>query len=1066
MRDGLPSNYLRDMVEDHKGYIWLATANGLAKFDGYQFFKYTTEDGLADNITICLAVDQQGKIWAGNNSGGLSVINEFGIKIVDESAGLISGAINLIFVDQQNRIWACGLDEGVSVIQHDTLILNPFESLKRTETAYSYMLDKNGSIWLGTGSGVIVFDSNLHASVPAGLEKLIVRDLYTDQQDRIWIATEGSGVFMLDKGRLLQYNTTNGLTSNIALCLMESNSGEMLVGTYNGGLNIIRNNKVDHRFIKQTRAFQFWQMLKDSQGNVWARTLENGVVKISQTLENYSVENNLVNPYVFKISEDSYGNIWILTEGGISKYSEAFFEVYREGFVYDDKHILSLHIAPDETILAGTSSGLTLFRNALPIQQFTDQNGLPKKPAVQSIISHQNKVFLGTNNFLSLKKSRSGYVPDTALEKIIERDIYDLKVYNDFVYGATTDGLLIYHMPSGEHTYLNSDDGLISNDMYSVEIDSAGRIWCGTAYGLSVYSDSVFYNFTTFNGLPNNFCNDITFDRKGVAWIATDNGVCSAVLSEKNVFSTRNYTTKHGLSSNSTVSIISDMEGKIWIGHNLGVDRLDPVTKDIKHFGYNEGFLSVENNLGAMVRDKQGNIWFGTADGIIKYSQEHDLQNETPPKVYIRNIHFYNDTSSMDAYYSRIDSTTLLPADLRLHHRKKNLYFDYVGLHYTLSEKNTYRYRLLGYDEQWSEPTTAIKSIPYQKLPHGKYTFQVMAANCDGVWNETPAEFSFEILAPFWKKWWFRIIEISSLLLLLFLIIYLRERKLRNDKKVLQQRVKERTLEIEKQKDQIQEQHNKIAQQKKEITDSIHYARHIQSAILPNDDTIAPLLKDYFILYKPRDIVSGDFYWIQEKDDKAIVIAADCTGHGVPGAFMSMLGVSTLNEIATRQETLKAGEILDQLRNHIISTLSHTRKDEEARDGMDVAMCIIDFKNRKVQYAGAYNPLIIVHQGEAEMVKADKMPVGLHSGEMTPFSTTTIDVASGDCLYLFSDGYADQFGGPEGKKFKSGAFRDLLVEMSTQPMPEQKQILDERIREWMGDHEQVDDIMVIGIRIN
>lgn len=1065
MREGLPSNYLRDMVEDHKGYIWLATANGLAKFDGYQFVNYTTEDGLIDNFPRCLAVDQQGKIWAGNNSGGLSIINDFGIKTIDESDGLVPGAIDLIFVDNQNRVWACGFNGGISVIQNDTLVINPFESLVQTEIVISYLIDKKGNIWLGTRSGVIVFDRNLHASFPFGLEKMFVQDIYADSQDRIWIATEGKGVSMLDKEHLVHYNTSNGLTSNIALCLMETDSGEMLVGTYDGGINVIKNNKVYPRYVSQTKNYQIWQMLKDSQGNIWARTLENGVVKISQTFQNYSIENNLVNPYVFKISEDSYGNIWILTEGGISKYSEAFFEVFRDDFVYDDKYILALHIAPDESILAGTGSGLTLFRNAELSQQFSDENGLPEKPAVQSIISHQDKVYLGTNNFLSLKKSPSGYFPEEAIDKTKARDIYDLKVYKDYVYGASTDGLLAYHIPSGKLTYLNSNDGLISNDMYSVEIDSAGRIWCGTAYGLSVYSGSVFYNFTTFHGLPNNFCNDITFDRKGVAWIATDKGVCSAVLSEKHVFSTRNYSTKHGLKSNSTVSIISDKEGKIWIGHNQGVDRLDPVTKEIKHFGLKEGFLSIENNLGAIARDKQGNIWFGTADGIIKYSHEHDLKNETPPKVYIRSIQLYNDTSSIDPYYSQIDSVTLLPADLRLHHRKKNLYFEYVGLHYTLVEKNSYRYRLLGYDEQWSEPTTAIQSIPYQKLPHGKYTFQVMAANCDGVWNETPAEISFEILAPFWKKWWFRIIEFSSLLSLLFLIIFLRERKLRIDKKILQQKVKERTLEIEKQKDQIQEQHNKISQQKKEITDSIHYAQHIQSAILPKDETIGPLLKDYFILYKPRDIVSGDFYWIQEKEHKAIVIAADCTGHGVPGAFMSMLGVSTLNEIATRQETLKAGEILDQLRNHIISTLSHTRKDEEARDGMDVAMCIIDFENKKLQYSGAYNPLIIVRKGEAEVVKADKMPVGLHSGEMTSFSTTILDVVSGDCLYLFSDGYADQFGGPEGKKFKSGAFRDLLVEISTHPMAEQKQILEEKIQEWMGEYEQVDDMLVIGIRI-
>lgn len=163
------------MVEDHKGYIWLATANGLAKFDGYQFVNYTTEDGLIDNFPRCLAVDQQGKIWAGNNSGGLSIINDFGIKTIDESDGLVPGAIDLIFVDNQNRVWACGFNGGISVIQNDTLVINPFESLVQTEIVISYLIDKKGNIWLGTRSGVIVFDRNLHASFPFGLEKCLYK---------------------------------------------------------------------------------------------------------------------------------------------------------------------------------------------------------------------------------------------------------------------------------------------------------------------------------------------------------------------------------------------------------------------------------------------------------------------------------------------------------------------------------------------------------------------------------------------------------------------------------------------------------------------------------------------------------------------------------------------------------------------------------------------------------------------------------------------------------------------------------------------------------------------------
>ncbi|MBN2484433.1 MAG: SpoIIE family protein phosphatase, partial [Bacteroidales bacterium] len=300
---------------------------------------------------------------------------------------------------------------------------------------------------------------------------------------------------------------------------------------------------------------------------------------------------------------------------------------------------------------------------------------------------------------------------------------------------------------------------------------------------------------------------------------------------------------------------------------------------------------------------------------------------------------------------------------------------------------------------------------------------------------------------------------------LFYLIMYLRVRKLRRDKMVLTQKVAERTAEIEKQKSQIEIQRDQISLQKQEITDSIEYAKHIQSAILPKDDTIAPLLKNYFILYKPRDIVSGDFFWINNYGDKVIAIAADCTGHGVPGAFMSMLGVSALNEITANNAGLSAGEILDLLREHVISTLSHTKSGDEARDGMDLSMCIFDYKKQKAWFAGAFNPLVLIRNKEEFVFKADKMPVGLHSGDVQPFTTNEIDLQAGDCLYMFSDGYADQFGGPDGKKFKSVKFRSLLCEISDKTMANQRETLDETIEKWMEGHEQIDDILVMGIKV-
>jgi serine phosphatase RsbU (regulator of sigma subunit) len=282
--------------------------------------------------------------------------------------------------------------------------------------------------------------------------------------------------------------------------------------------------------------------------------------------------------------------------------------------------------------------------------------------------------------------------------------------------------------------------------------------------------------------------------------------------------------------------------------------------------------------------------------------------------------------------------------------------------------------------------------------------------------------------------------------------MWFRVRKLQHDKRVLTQKVKERTVEIEKQRDQI-------ALQKKEITDSIIYAEKIQSAVLPTREFTDSLLNDYFILFKPRDIVSGDFYWLNKADNKVIVVAADCTGHGVPGAFMSMLGVTILNEIANNKAFSQAGKILDILREHLTKTLGQTDIDSDSKDGMDLALCLIDFENLKLQYSGAYNPLIHIRSRELTIYKGDKMPVGIHLGIMPPFTTHEILLQKGDCIYIHSDGYVDQFGGPEEKKFKSSQFHEVLTNISDLPMPIQKDRLNETIMEWMGINEQIDDIL-------
>ncbi len=264
----------------------------------------------------------------------------------------------------------------------------------------------------------------------------------------------------------------------------------------------------------------------------------------------------------------------------------------------------------------------------------------------------------------------------------------------------------------------------------------------------------------------------------------------------------------------------------------------------------------------------------------------------------------------------------------------------------------------------------------------------------------------------------------------------------------------------------LTEQRDKITHQNTIITDSIEYAKRIQSALFPQDKFLTKTLNEYFIYMKPKNIVSGDFYWVSEKEDKIIITVSDCTGHGVPGAFMSMLGIAFLNEIVNKSKTIQANEILDQLRENIIESLHQEYGVRGSKDGMDMALCVIDKKTKKMQFAGAYNSVFILRNKELHEIKADKMPIGIHAVKVNKgFSNHNFSLERGDTLYLFSDGYVDQFGGEKGAKFKQKTFKELLVKIVDMPMDKQKLEIEENMIQWQRDYSQLDDMMIMGMKI-
>ena len=260
-------------------------------------------------------------------------------------------------------------------------------------------------------------------------------------------------------------------------------------------------------------------------------------------------------------------------------------------------------------------------------------------------------------------------------------------------------------------------------------------------------------------------------------------------------------------------------------------------------------------------------------------------------------------------------------------------------------------------------------------------------------------------------------------------------------------------------------QRDKLIFQKNQITDSILYAKNLQNAILTDTTLIKKYIPNHFIFYKPKDIVSGDFYWVKHQNNLTIIAIADCTGHGVPGAFMSVLGISLLNEIVQRKEVKKANKTLEILRHELKETLNQSESDYSTNNGMDIGLCIIDHKNKVLQFSGANLPLYMIRNKKLIEYKPTRNPIGLTPIEI-PFKNNEIEYTSNDVFYLFSDGFIDQFGGDDGKKFRSRRFKHLLLEIHEKPLLIQKDFIDLNLKKWMGKkHEQIDDMIIFGFKI-
>lgn len=455
----------------------------------------------------------------------------------------------------------------------------------------------------------------------------------------------------------------------------------------------------------------------------------------------------------------------------------------------------------------------------------------------------------------------------------------------------------------------------------------------------------------------------------------------------------------------------------------------------------------------AIKEDKNGELWFGCNNGLFVLNQDAIKNYSTEFEIAFSSI---SSSKSILAYQAAFAN----PIN-EIEYSDNTVNFSFYSTSFNGYGSIKYKYFLEGFSDEWSD-WSELNTLQFQKLSEGKYTLKVQAMNANGLLSNIIST-QFTILPPWYRTWWAMVIYAVLFLSLIYGVIQLSILRVKQKNKRLEEIVTERTQEIAEQNKILEVQKAEIVHKSNDILDSIKYAKRIQDTILPSNTQLKNLFSDYFVFYRPKDIVCGDFYWARKVNNKIIFSAIDCTGHGVPGALVSIVGNNGLIRCVNEFHLDKPASILDKLREIVIAAFQSSGNDE-LKDGMDISLCSIDFEEQKLYFAGANNECVIIRNQELIELKPDKQPIG-HFENPKPFNQQVFDLQKGDSIYLFTDGYVDQFGGEKGKKFKSKPFKMLLQEISVLSMNEQLVIIESTFDSWKGNLDQVDDVCVFGVKI-
>jgi ligand-binding sensor domain-containing protein/serine phosphatase RsbU (regulator of sigma subunit) len=1014
---GLANTKVYAILQDKNHLIWLGTPNGVSTFDGHNFENYTTEKGLAENGVWTIFQDSKGNIWFGHIGGGISRYNGKIFESIPANV-LFKKDIYSFCEDDKGKLWITSVGSGA------TLISNPDDPLDKLK--YEQYQGKR-------------------------LSDLVFSCIHT-HDNKIYFITDVVGVVKVFNHKTNNFDNLviNGMTKYFQITTMfEDSEHNFWFGTYHGGLYkyIPKENNCKFYDIRDGLSSNWiTSITQDRNGVIWVGTW-NGITKIDgQKLSVFNAKNGLPGDNIYCITQDTEGNMLIGSSGqGFSIFKGEAFISYESSEMFpklpnSQIQVWSILQDSENNFWFGTNGGVSIYN---PSGSKTKIFSEPTK--IRYMKEDKNKnIWIGTDDqgmFLYNRKTnifRSFFEINSRLPS----NSLKIKALNIDQKGnlwiGTIDGLYTYNIYDDATDRLSQENGLPGNSITAIYIDKNNIKYIGCEQkGLIIFSDSLTLKTPKYPLLGNTTPKCIITDNLGNAWIGTEG---QGLLCFKNGKIIKRYQKKDGLLSDLITLVNTDDEGNIYIGTSLGLNKLNNKGTILTYTEKN-GFTGVEAEENAVSKDKNGCFWFGTAKGAICYNPKSDNIAPNEPLTRISKITVnYKERPLKDG--------------LRLRYNENSIVFDYSSFCLTNPDAVEFRVMLEGADIGW-QPVTKQTSWPYSGLPPNKYVFKVIAKNSAGIWNSKPVTFAFRINPPFYQTWWFITICIVIGAIGVFVYIKIRERNLIKEKEVLEETVKERTAEVVK-------VNQELAGKNKDVMDSITYASRIQNAVLP----VSLPFDNAFALLRPKDVVSGDFFWFLSDGDKEWISAVDCTGHGVPGAFMSIIGNNSLNVIVKELGITQPAEILKKLDEKVAQTLHQYRQDDQILDGMDIALMSYDYQKNLLEFAGAYNPLWLVRKGELIEIPASRCAIGLAPNTQKEFINHQMVIEPGDTIYLFSDGYADQFGGSEGKKLKVGKFRNLILSLHDHQMEEQKKMLEQFLDNWKGKYPQIDDILIIGRRFD